>query len=85
MQRLQDYLSFKSPNSVMEIHVRDRQLLRVWIQRSMGFQDFSQISDRSPGISSDGRSRFFRYFSSPLQCVWDFVHRDFTNRGGKVF
>jgi hypothetical protein len=37
MQRLQNSSSFKSPNSDMESRVRDRRLLGVWIQRSMGF------------------------------------------------
>ena len=38
MQRLQDSLSFKSPNSDMESCVRDLRLLGAWIQRSMGFR-----------------------------------------------
>jgi hypothetical protein len=54
MQQLQDSLSFKSPNSVMGIRVRDRRLLRVWIQWSMGFRDFSLNSDHSPCVSFDG-------------------------------
>jgi hypothetical protein len=47
----------------MGIRVRDRRLLRVWIQRSTGFRDFSLNSDRSPRVSFDGWSRFLRDFS----------------------
>jgi hypothetical protein len=43
MQRLQDSLSFKSPNSVMEICVRDRRLLRGG--KSNGPQDFGTFPE----------------------------------------
>jgi hypothetical protein len=85
MQRFQDSLSFKSLNSDMEVRVRDRRLLRVWIQWSTGFRDFSQISDRSPHVSSDGRSRFFRHFSSPLQRVSGFRASRFHESRGQGF
>jgi hypothetical protein len=85
MKRFQDSLSFKSPKFDMEVRVRDRRLLRVWIQRSMGFQEFSQISDRSPCVSYDGQFRFFWHFSSPLQHVSGFRASRFRELRGQGF
>jgi hypothetical protein len=85
MQQLQDCLSFKSLNSVMGICVRDRRLLRVWIQRAIGFWDFSRNSDSSPRVSSDGWSRFFQDFSSSLQRVSRFRVSGFRDLKGQGF
>jgi hypothetical protein len=84
MQRLQDSLSFKSLNSVMGIYVRDRWLLRVWIQRSTRFRDFSLNIDRSPRVSFDGRSRFLQDFSFLLprkSRVWVLGFHDLRRQG----
>jgi hypothetical protein len=68
----------------MEIRVRDRRLLRVWIQRSTGFRDFPlTLTAHHASPLMDGLGSFG---TSPLhyRAYQNFGYRDFAICEGKV-